>query len=128
MKFSFCKGKQLAIETFSCYQYLPQKCSPHGGAFIRFCSLFRTNPHQYVRVRGRKGGGGRGEGFTLTGVLFIWHVRVFYILTIDMYKRLSCNRQLPGNECVSSIIVIIQFSPVSYINKINYLFILEIQM
>ena len=53
---------------------------------------------------------------------------LFYILKIDMYERLYCNRQLPGNECVSSIIVIIQFSPVSYINKINNLFVLEIQM
>lgn len=64
-----------------------------------------------------EGGGGRRSGFILTGTLFNWHVQVFYILTIDTYKRLYCNRQLPGNECVSLIIAIIQFSPVSYINK-----------
>ena len=100
------------------YQYLSYKISSQGGAFVRFCSLFRTNPHLYPRVG--VGEGGRGGGrlvLTLTGALFNWHVQMFCILTIDMYKRLYCNRQLPGNECVSLIIAIIQFSPVSYINK-----------
>ena len=88
--------------------------------------LFTIQDQSPPICQGEVGGG--GAEFTLTGVLFIWHVRVFYILIIDMYKRLYCNRQLPGNGCVSSIIAIIQFSPVSYINKINNLFVLEIQM
>ena len=59
MKFSFRKGKQLALETFL--------VAPGGGAipatsifhknFLHMVGhLFRTNPHLYPRVRGRGGG------------------------------------------------------------------------
>ena len=53
----YCIGKFIS-NIFSCPRgwgiscYFPQNISPHGGAFVSFCTPYRTNPHLYPRVGG----------------------------------------------------------------------------
>ena len=66
MKFSFHKGKQLALETFLVAPgggAIPATSIFHNNILHMMGHLFRTNPHLYPRVRGGGGGGG-GSGFT----------------------------------------------------------------
>ena len=100
VKFSFCKGKQLTLGTFLVAlggRAIPATCTSifhknflhkvgHLSGFFHYSEPIPT----YIPGWG-------WSGFTLTTALLNWHVQVFYIRTIDLYKRLYCNRQPPGN-------------------------------